>query len=150
MPSSSLPGAGLSPWGGLHPFWLFMQRMGHAALPLPMGTVLPMPLLPRNPQWHLPLSPCSCLMPFSPSQNSSTQVLSLIVSWGFISSCQGLLLGVTAVQVWLPCRVYIKEHTLLLIFLILSHGLRPQAASPLYSRALCLPRHSRVPETEPS
>lgn len=96
------------------------------------------------------LSPSSCLMPFSPSQNSSTQVLSLVVSWGFISSCQGLLLGVTAVQVWLPCRVHIKEHTLLLIFLILSHGLRLQAASPRYSRALCLPRHSRVPEAEPS
>lgn len=48
--------------------------------------------------------------------------------------------GLTALWVWLPCRVRIKEHTLILLFLILSHHLRLRAAVLLYGQALCLSR----------
>ena len=157
MLSFSPPGVGSSPREGLHPPWLFVQRKGRAgAQPWsPHGDrqgVLPAARAAssQKPAATPSLSPCSFLMPFAPSQNSGVQLLSLVVSWGFISSCRRLLLEVTARQVWLPCRVHIKEHTLLLIFFLLSHGLRLQAAAPLCSRALCLPRHSSVPEMEPS
>lgn len=122
---------GSSPREGLHPSWLLMQRIGHMgsqlwSLPKPTATPSPLTILIFNAFCSKPKHRDTA--PFAPCLT------------GFHYQLLGAAPRVTALWVWLPCRVHIEEHTLILLFLILSHHLRFGAAVLLDGRALCLPR----------